>query len=334
VVVATAIGQQMEEYTEFLERYKLEVKFFDLKEIVVRTKLKYLKSKDKKDAARLEAAKAQYQAGLGTPLEDLYAPEAPEAMVLCQAGLMMASESCLPAPEADMGRVRLNLELCLSPLGHAAPGEAPEADKGQVGMASKESCLPPPGGAAAQYQAGLGMPLEDLYAPEAAEAVVLCQARQMVPSDLCGADMGQVVVASESCLSPPGHAAPGEAPEADMGQVGMASKESCLSPPGHAAPGEAPEADMGQVGMASKESCLPPPEGAAAQYQAGLGTPLEDLYAPEAVEAVVLCQAGLMVASESCLPVLESSRLDLSNCTHAAVPRLTKPTRPICNLGT
>jgi hypothetical protein len=116
----------------------------------------------------------------------LYAPEAVKAVVLCQAGLMRTSELCLPPP------------------GGAAPGEAPEADMGQVGMASKESCLPPPGGAAAQYQAGLRTPLEDLYAAEAAEAVVLCQAGLMVASDLYGADMGQVMVASESCLSPPG----------------------------------------------------------------------------------------------------------------------------------
>jgi hypothetical protein len=33
-------------------------------------------------------------------------------------------------------------------------------------------------------------------------------------------------------------------------------------------------------------------------------------------------------------PVLEFSWLDLSNCTHAAVPRLTKPTKPTCNLVT
>jgi hypothetical protein len=67
---------------------------------------------------------------------------------------------------------------------------------------------------------------------------------------------------------------------------------------------------VGQVGMASKESCLPPPGGAAAQYQAGLETLLEDLYAPEAVKAVVLCQAGLMRASESCLRPQEVLRLE------------------------
>jgi hypothetical protein len=32
--------------------------------------------------------------------------------------------------------------------------------------------------------------------------------------------------------------------------------------------------------------------------------------------------------------VLESSQLDLSDCTHAAITRLTEPTRPTCNLGT
>jgi hypothetical protein len=43
-------------YDEFLARYKTEAAFFDIKEVVVRTKLKYLKSKDKKDASRMEEA--------------------------------------------------------------------------------------------------------------------------------------------------------------------------------------------------------------------------------------------------------------------------------------
>jgi hypothetical protein len=60
VVVAKAVGQTLladvGAYDDFLARYKTEAAFFDIKEIVVRTKLKYLKSKDKKDAARTEDA--------------------------------------------------------------------------------------------------------------------------------------------------------------------------------------------------------------------------------------------------------------------------------------
>jgi hypothetical protein len=60
VVMAKAVGQtllaDMGAYDDFLARYKTEAAFFDIKEVVVRTKLKYLKSKDKKDAARTEDA--------------------------------------------------------------------------------------------------------------------------------------------------------------------------------------------------------------------------------------------------------------------------------------
>jgi hypothetical protein len=150
--------------------------------------------------------------------------------------------------------------------------------------------------------------------PEAAEVTVLCQGWLMI---------------SESCLPTPGRAVPGEGqPQAaHMGEL----LESCLPTLGCAALGKSqPEAAQYLCGlrMASEESCLP--LGCAAWRRSRLlGTsgemddrkfyiydmrpllkakdegnnnvrmPSDELCMPE---AAVLCQAWLMVASESCLP--------------------------------
>jgi hypothetical protein len=78
VVVATAVGAaklaETGDYTDFLARYKVEMEFFDRKETVVRTKLKYLKSKDKKDAAYLETDRAILAASTRPILADRQAP--------------------------------------------------------------------------------------------------------------------------------------------------------------------------------------------------------------------------------------------------------------------
>jgi hypothetical protein len=254
-------------------------------------------------------------------------PRLPKAAVLCQAGLMVDSESCLPAPghtvpgegqpeAATRGQAGLRMASEMLKPGHAG-GRHPETAQYQGGLrtASEESCLPP--GCAAlsptvwrrswlpeslkevddrnffihnmtqtaylkakeEFNNNVRTPSDELCTLEAAEFAVLCQGWLMI---------------SESFLPPPGCAAPGEGqPEAaHMGRL----MESCLPTLGCAAPGKGqPEASQYQAGlrMASEESCLP------TGWACPTRTPL---YEWCTLEAGVLCQARLMVASESCLP--------------------------------
>jgi hypothetical protein len=244
-------------------------------------------------------AKEECNNNVKTPSDELCTPE---ATILCQAVLMVASESCLPPgrrcaalEEAQyQGGLRMAAEkLCMLPPRYAGGGQ-PEAIQYQGGLrtASEESCLPP-GRAALSPTAGRRSQLpepsremDELCIPEAA---VLCQAGLMV--------------ASESCL-PPERAALGEAQY--QGGLRMATEKLCMLPPRHAGGGQ-PEAAQYQGGLrtASEESCLPP--GCAAlspmawrrSRLPGPSREMDELCMPE---AAVLCHAGLMVASESCLP--------------------------------
>jgi hypothetical protein len=179
-------------------------------------------------------AKEECNNNVKTPSDELCTPE---ATILCQAVLMVASESCLPPgrrcaalEEAQyQGGLRMAAEkLCMLPPRYAGGGQ-PEAIQYQGGLrtASEESCLPP-GRAALSPTAGRRSQLpepsremDELCIPEAA---VLCQAGLMV--------------ASESCL-PPERAALGEAQY--QGGLRMATEKLCMLPPGHAGGGQ-PEA--------------------------------------------------------------------------------------------
>jgi hypothetical protein len=287
-------------------------------------------------------AKEEFNNNVRTPSDELCMSEAAEVAALCQ-GWLMISESFLPPPgcaapgegQTEAAHISGPLESCLPTLGRAAHGEGqPEAAQYQGGLttASEELCLPT--GCAAWRRSRLPetsremddrgffvynsvrTPLDEWCTPEAAEVAVLCQ--------------GWLII-SESCLPPPGRAAPREGqPEvAHMGGL----LESCLPTLGRAAPGESqPEAAQYQGGltMALEELCLP--TGCAAwrrsrlletsremddrnffihnmtqtaffkakrELNNNLRKPSDELYMRE---AAVPCQAGLMVASESCLP--------------------------------
>jgi hypothetical protein len=160
---------------------------------------------------------AQYQGRLRTASDEMCAPEAAEAVILCQDRLMVASESYLPGP------------------GRAAPGEGqPGAvqDQGRMRTASEEVCMQEAAEAVVLCQAGLRM---------ASEAYLLSPGRAVPgegqPEAAIKGQPGPRMASERLCMLPPGHAGEGQ-PEADQyqGRQRTALEESCL-PPGCAALG-------------------------------------------------------------------------------------------------
>jgi hypothetical protein len=185
-----------------------------------------------------------------------------------------------------------------------------------------------------EFNNKVGMPSDGLCMPEAAEVAVLCPGWLMIsesflPPPGCGAPgEGQPEAAHiggllESCLPTLGRAAPGEGqPEAAQYQGGLrtASEELCL-PTGCAArrrsrlpetSGEIDDKNFFVYRLIQSaflkaneefsynrvnERAFKQPE--ADQYKSRLRMPSDKLCMPE---AAVLCQRGLIVASELCLP--------------------------------
>jgi hypothetical protein len=275
-MVYNQVGKD-EDIGPLMETFEQECADFIRKENEVKNKLRYLRKEDKKDAER--KAEANRDAGLET--------------------MSHAAESCLPAPghagggqpeAAGQGRGR----LCLPPGGDAGKEGSPQLPKAAVLCQCKLLCTPEAAEAAVLCQGGLCLPPgsdagkegsprlpkaavlcqgELLCTPEGAEAAVLCQGGRMVASESCLQASGRL------CMPPPGHAGGGQPEAAVQGRGRL-----CLPPGG----------DAGKEGSPRSEGSPRLPK-AAIRSQGGL------LCTPEAGEAAVLCQAGLRMASESCL---------------------------------
>jgi hypothetical protein len=208
----------------------------------------------------------------------------PEAAVLCQAGLMVASESCLPP-------------------GHAVGGQ-PEAAQYQGGLrtASEESCLPP-GCVALGHAAWRRSQLPSKKKGRRRRT------REGQPEAATRGQAGLRMASEKLCMLPPGCAG-GDQPEAAQYQGGLrAAWEESFLPPGGAAfsptvwrrsrlPGPSKGMDDRKffIHNMTQMAFLKAKE----EFNNNVRTPLDELCTSE---AAVLCQAGLIVALESCLPL-------------------------------
>jgi hypothetical protein len=196
---------------------------------------------------------AQYQGGLRTPLEDLCTPEAAEASVLCQSGRMMTSESCLE-------QVRLRTPAEKLPPGCAVLGEDRlEAAQYQSRLrtSSEELCTPE---ATVLCQSGRMMTSESCLPPPGCAA-----AGEVQPEAAPGGDAGK--------LGRPRHTGGYQPEAADQYHDRLVASKSCFLPLGRAALGEdQPEAAQyqGRLRTPSEELCTPGAEEAAVLCQSRL----------------------------------------------------------------
>jgi hypothetical protein len=162
-------------------------------------------------------------------------PQLPKAAVLCQAGLSVASESCLPAPQ------------------RTAPGEAEIQGQAGLRMASEKLGMAP---GSCWRRTWLSRSLKNNRPTPRSWRRTRPQSRGLCTSEAAVLCQAGLRVALESCL-PPGRAAMGEAQY--QGGLMMAAEKLCMLPPGHAGGGQ-PEASQYQGGLrtTSEESCLPP----------------------------------------------------------------------------
>jgi hypothetical protein len=209
-------------------------------------------------------AKEEFNNNVRTPSDELCTPEVAEVAVLCQAGLRVASESCLPAPRCTV------------------PGEAEIQGQAGLRMTSEKLGMPP---GTCWRRTRLSRSLMNSRPTPRSWRRTRPQSRGLCTSEASVLCQAGLRVTSESCLPAPQRTAPGEAEI--QGQAGLRMASEKL--------GMAPGTCWGRTRLSrSLKNNRPTPRSWRRTSPQSRGLCMS--------EAAVLCQAGLRVALESCLP--------------------------------